>query len=299
MKQQANSCSECENPTPESGAREWSENSFNIGQGRLHGCLYGYARHNALRVERIASMEGWADERLRPNQPVIKKYKGVVMFPTTYDITPFCLDPALKALRGLLEHGNRVLIVSKPNFARIERLCRELGAFKPQVLFRFSIGSLDESQASLWEPGAPAIAERRRCLVWARSQGYDASVSLEPMSAGAYDAIATFQALESELTEKVWIGIMNRVSRRVRQVTAEIRAACGRIQQLQSDQETLRLVRTLDGRPKVEWKDSIKAVIAAHPGFQAGQDRRGHTRDGWGSPSRIEVSHPTELKSGQ
>ena len=74
---------------------------------------------------------------------------------------------------------------------------------------------------------------------------------------------------------------------------------CERIRHLQSDQEILRLVRALVGHPKVEWKDSIKEVVAAHHQLQAGQDRRIDTRNGRGSLSHIEVSHPTELRSGQ
>jgi DNA repair photolyase len=299
MKQQTiNSCKHGKH-TSKTGTLEWARHNFNIGQGCRNGCLYCYALNIALRFGRIQSRDEWENERLRAKPPAIKKYTGGVMFPSTHDISPFYLAPALEALKGLLSQGNKVLVVSKPQLECIARLCRELTAFKSNVLFRFSIGSLDERLAALWEPGAPSMAERVQCLCLAKAEGYDTSVSMEPLLAGADDAIATFNALEQEVTEKIWIGKMNQVNRRVDQTTPEIQSACRRIHELQSDQEILRLVRTLDGHSKVEWKDSIKKVVAAHHELQAGQDRRIDMQDGWGSPSHIEVSNPTELKSGQ
>jgi len=298
MKQQTISSCKYGKPTPKTGTLEWARHNFNIGQGCRNGCLYCYARNIALRFGRIQSRDEWENERLRAKPPAIKKYTGGVMFPSTHDISPFYLAPAVEALKGLLSQGNKVLIVSKPQLECIDRLCRELTAFKSNVLFRFSIGSLDERLAALWEPGAPSMAERLQCLCLAKAQVYDTSDSMEPLLAGADDANATFNKLETQVTEKIWIGKMNQVNRRVHQTTPEILSACRRIHELQSDREILRLVRTLDGHPKVEWKDSIQQVIAANHEFQMKQDRNIEIRADWEPASKIEPSHEPIVKSG-
>ena len=247
---------------PKFGVAEWAEASVNIGTGCSHNCRYCYACGNALWRNLIPSRSDWTNERLKPNLPKAKKHNGRVMFPTTHDISPFYLESAVATLRGLLELGNQVLIVSKPHLVCIERLCHEFENFKSQILFRFSIGTLNESLAAFWEPGAPCIAERIECLKFAHAAGFATSVSMEPMLAGTDDAIDTFVALELYVTDKIWLGKMNKVSQRVDQRDPEVRRQCIQIGKLQCDDEVRRLVATLQGHPKIEWKESIAEVIA-------------------------------------
>jgi len=62
---------------------------------------------------------------------------------------------------------------------------------------------------------------------------------------------------------RLWVGRMNQINRRVLQTTPKIAEECRRIQELQSDEEILELVKRLRDHPKVEWKDSIEKVIAS------------------------------------
>lgn len=183
--------------------------------------------------------------------------------------------------------GNDVLVVSKPHLICVQRLCNEFDAFKSRILFRFSIGSLDESLAAFWEPGAPMIRERVECLKHAHAAGFATSVSMEPMLAGTDDAMATFTALEPFVTEKIWLGKMNKVGQRVDQRESAVRRQCIQLGKLQCDHEILRLVTVLMGHPKVEWKESITQVIALQ------QDGLEMTREGAGNkcPSSIFRTH--------
>lgn len=186
------------------------------------------------------------------------------MFPTTHDISPFYLESAVTTLRQLFDLGNQVLIVSKPHVVCVERLCKEFLEFKSQILFRFSIGSLDESLTAFWEPGAPKIQERIECLQLAHATGFATSVSMEPMLAGTDDAVKTFHALAPFVTDKIWLGKMNKISQRVDQREPHVRRQCIQLNQLQCDHEILRLTKALNGHPKLEWKDSIQEVISRY-----------------------------------
>ena len=74
-------------------------------------------------------------------------------------------------LRKLLAAGNEVLIVTKPHLECVERLCRELAAYKEKIVFRFTIGAMDDELLAFWEPGAPAFAERLAALKHAHAAG--------------------------------------------------------------------------------------------------------------------------------
>ena len=185
------------------------------------------------------------------------------MFPSTHDITPFYLPQALVAVKRLINAGNRVLLVSKPHLECISRICEEFEGHKEQILFRFSIGTMEDKLAALWESGAPTPAERFTCLQYAYNDGFQTSVSMEPMLAGTEDAVATFYTLVPWVTEKIWIGKMNQVRRRVPQTPPELVAACDRVLQLQSAEAIVDLVHRLKDHPQVVWKDSIRDVINA------------------------------------
>ena len=246
------------------GAGEWAPATYNIGSGCSHDCRYCYAREIADRFHRIASPEAWKCEQLKDPLPRIPKSDGMVMFPSTHDITPFYLPTAIATLKALLEKGNEVLIVTKPHLECIVRLCGELATHKENILFRFTIGTLDHQLAAFWEPGAPTPTERASCLQYAFNEGFQTSVSMEPMLAGTEDAIATFHTLAPWVTDKIWLGKMNKVNRRVTRTTREIAQACQRIRELQSDQAILDLVHRLGDHAQVAWKDSIQDVIRFH-----------------------------------
>lgn len=255
--------SEFTRPRTGTGTYEWAEINFYIQEGCSNGCLYCYAKANALLFGRIKDYAQWQKEKImwaNVNKSWGKR-NGVIMFPTTHDITLANLEPSIKALKNMLAPGNYVLIVSKPRLDCIGALCNELMEFRGQILFRFTIGSTNETVCKFWEPGAPAPDERIAALIHAYLKGYQTSVSIEPMLAGVEMAIETYCAVEQFVTDTVWIGKMNRIRTRVDISKPENLRAVEELESLQRDEEILRLIDALSGEAKVRWKDSIKAVL--------------------------------------
>jgi len=251
------------------GVREWADSKYNIGIGCSHNCIYCYARGYAVGFRGL-KRDTWAEERLKTTMPRVCKFNGLVMVPSSHDITPYYLAAVEKQLKALLEKGNQILVVSKPHRDCIVRLCGTLARYKEQILFRFTIGSLSRKLTCLWEPGAPSPAERVACLKYAYHRGFETSVSMEPLLAGVEDAVITFGKLIPFVTETVWLGKMNHVNR-WGHATPEITTACHYIRQLQSDAAIFQLVQRLGSHPKVRWKDSIQAVICSHERSDAAQ----------------------------
>ena len=82
------------------------------------------------------------------------------------------------------------------------------GVPKEQLLFRFTIGSALDEVLSFWEPGAPVFAERLAALELAWANGYQTSVSCEPMLDGHIDAV--IHQVEPFVTDAIWLGKANR-----------------------------------------------------------------------------------------
>ena len=166
------------------GTKEWSDFSYNICLGCEHECLYCYAKSQRCRFdERMRRPGVWKRQWLNPTRKALGAEvgaKGVVMFPTTHDITPRFLKRSLKTIKNLLAN-NQVLIVSKPHLLVVRALCKELADRKKDILFRFTIGSLNKSTCVFWEPGAPPRRERIAALKHAFDRGFSTSVSIEPM----------------------------------------------------------------------------------------------------------------------
>jgi DNA repair photolyase len=245
------------------GTREWSEISYNIQSGCQHNCLYCYAKENALRFKRIQNHEEWEQERIREKavNRTWSKMDGVIMFPTTHDITASNLLEVITTLKNMLTAGNRVLIVSKPHLVCIVNLCKELEDYKNQILFRFTIGTLYYDLSSFWEPGAPMPDERISCLEHAFKLGYETSVSMEPMLSGANEAIRVYKRVVPYVTDTIWIGKMNKVRSRVDMSIPDNKLMVEQIEYMQRDEAIQKLVEDLKDEPKVRWKDSIKRVI--------------------------------------
>ena len=93
-----------------------------------------------------------------------KKVEGGIMFPTTHDLHIEHVDWWGPFLREMLENGNEVLIVTKPEYAAIEWICKNLKEFSDQIEFRFTIGTNDDKVAAYWEPGAPSPSDRFQAL---------------------------------------------------------------------------------------------------------------------------------------
>lgn len=243
------------------GTREWSDHSLNIAIGCSHNCAYCYARSNALRFKKVVSDDEWIEERQKPNLGGAdkRKYNGIVMFPTTHDITPALRDAAFIALRNLLGAGNRVLVVSKPHWDVIDALTKEFDAWKGgNLALRFSIGTLDDRIAKIWEPGAPDVEERVLALELATIRGFDAGVSMEPyLNADAI--VEEFRRLKDLSSGTIWIGKMNHIRQRVGKRVPE--EEIQRVEHGQRDDVVRGIYDALYRNRKVRWKDSIRAVV--------------------------------------
>lgn len=261
-------------PTRISGTKEWSVQSVNCVLGCPHRCRYCYARSRAVDYGQCPSHEAWGTtyHRLRPAEIRKRRVKvdGRIMFPTTHDITPEFLGPCLDLLRNLLAAGNEVLIVSKPHLECVRELCLQLSRWKPQVMFRFTIGAMDDRILSYWEPGAPPFSERYESLAHAHYRGWQTSVSAEPLL-DAPHAADLFRTLEPHITDSIWFGKMNDIRRRVMPGTdlEEIR----RIEAGQTPEAIWHIYEALKGEPKVRWKESYKAVLGLELATEAGLDR--------------------------
>jgi len=241
------------------GTREWAEITFNCCRGCSNNCLYCYAAHNADRFKQKLR-EDWQNEEFTKNAD-IKSYPardGIIMFPSSHDITPFNVDQYIRIAKLMLEKGNHLLIVSKPRMECIAKVMVGLERWKSQILFRFTIGTIVESKSLFWEPGAPLPEERLDCLEIAFKDGFATSVSSEPMLAGRYGATEVVNTVFPMVTESIWIGKMNKALLRVDKV---FKPYVDEIMNLQSDSEILLMHDDLKDNPKIRWKDSIKMVI--------------------------------------
>lgn len=252
-----------EAPRVGTGTREWGEHNVNICLGCSHGCIYCYAAHNAARFKQRAK-SAWGEEVLT-KQAAMTSYprrKGVVIFPTTHDITPVTVDAFIRVAKLILAAGNRLLIVSKPQLACIARVCEDLLPFQDQMLFRFTIGTLSTEEAAFWEPGAPTPVERIEALRLACTAGYRTSISAEPLLGGLETARSILDVVRPFAPESVWIGKLNRPRQRIDISIPENLAAIERIERLQCDDEIRRIVNAFGTDPLVRWKDSVQEVIA-------------------------------------
>ena len=242
------------------GTAEWAEVTENICRGCVNNCLYCYAAHNANRFNQRPRAE-WEREEFtkRAAMTTYPARNGVVMFPSSHDITPFNLLEYIRVAKLILGKGNHLLIVSKPRLDCIEKIVAELKEWREQILFRFTVGTYDADVSLLWEPGAPLPLERTKALALAMDSGYKTSVSIEPMLEGYDGTIQTVNAVRSFVTDTIWIGKMNKVRQRV---APEYFEAVGRIETMQDDESIMKLYRCYERDTMIRWKDSIKEVVA-------------------------------------
>ncbi|BCS54761.1 hypothetical protein [Geobacter sp. SVR] len=244
------------------GTAEWAEVTENICRGCRNNCLYCYAAHNANRFNQRARAE-WGREELtkRAAMTSYPAREGVVMFPSSHDITPFNVEHYCRVAELILKKGNKLLIVSKPSRDCIRRVMDALEKWQEQIMFRFTIGATTPALISFWEPGAPSGLQRLGALSDAAHRGFSTSVSIEPMLGGVEETLRVVDAVRVYDPETIWIGKMNKIRSRV---DLEHRWAVLEVERLQSDTEIMRLYQLLDGQPDIRWKDSIKEVVAKH-----------------------------------
>lgn len=245
------------------GTRQWAKDNVNFINGCASDCKYCYAKAKAIYHGR-KTPANWKDEVVRAKDLNKKHplYSETVMFPSSHDIHPDHLDGAIKVLGNLLVSGNKVLVTSKPHLACIERICQEFVNYRKNILFRFTIGSIDSQTLNFWEPNAPDISERLECLNHAHGRGFNTSVSCEPMLDGNVEGIV--DEVDPLVNDSIWIGKMNHLIMRLTTNGVTDSATMDRAKQLlqqQSDSNIRSLYQKLKGNPKIEWKESIQEVV--------------------------------------
>lgn len=244
------------------GTREWAQKTVNCVLGCKHDCRYCYARYDM--VERFGKVPKgmWADphirdEEVRRGRP---KYGGVVMFPSTHDITPEVLNSCLIVLGKLLKAGNEVLLVSKPHIECIEAIAYPFAAYTDQLRFRFTIGSPRDEVLKFWEPGAPSFAERRSALKLVFNMGFKTSISAEPLL-DPDNVKKLWDYLIPFVNWEFWIGKMNKTDTRVNADDPEVCKMLTPILEGQTDERVMEIVEMFKKEKLVRWKDSYKEVI--------------------------------------
>jgi len=247
------------------GTREWSEHSFNCVKGCSHSCLYCYGRDSRFNAKRGTD---WAIEELA--YPKVKKWPGVVMFPTQHDFTPGkTMWHCLEHLAVLMEKGNHVLVVTKAGLDTVDEIVRVLGDFpREQSELRFTLTNYSVDLGKLWEPGAPTVIDRLAGLHYA-SDKVRTSVSCEPWLDTIYALLALVAAASPSVTETIWIGHANKIRQRTRwtlgglhDVDGDVLAdAIAAVEARQTPAVARQVYDALKSNPKVRWKESYRTML--------------------------------------
>ena len=245
------------------GKKEWAPYSENCVVGCAHDCRYCYAKADAIRHKRTRPQQ-WKNEVVRTEmlQKEFRKRNGRIMFPSSHDIAPIHLSECLTFLKNILNPGNEVLIVTKPHLECVKAIGEDFSWSKEKILFRFTIGSSNSNTLKFWEPNAPDFAERLESLKYACDQGFQTSVSCEPMlDIHVGDVI---QQVSPFVTDTIWLGLANLLPSRLRlnAETAEAtRAMAAQLMKEQSKEFIWVLYSQYKDNPQIRWKESIKKII--------------------------------------
>jgi hypothetical protein len=166
----------------------------------------------------------------------------------------------MTVLDKLIGTGNEVLIVSKPRYDIIREICLEFREDRDKILFRFTIGAMDDEILMFWEPGAPSFEDRLDSLAYAFDSGYQTSVSIEPML-DSEQAVELVRTLDPFVTNAIWIGKMNHIKKNIVIDSAEIETAVRQIENGQTKERIKFLYEVLQDNPKIKWKGSIKDIL--------------------------------------
>jgi DNA repair photolyase len=197
-----------------SGTKEWADYNVNCIQGCANNCKYCYAKMMAKRFRRCTE-ENWKNMIIN-NKAVekeYKKYNGRVMFPSSHDIVdiPEIKEACYKVIKQLVEADNQVLITTKPNLNVTKEIINKYKTHINNIQFRFTITSINDYLLSFWEPNAPKFNERKESLIYAKKAGFKTSVSIEPFL--DYNPQNLVFQIMPFVTESIWIGPMNYISR--------------------------------------------------------------------------------------
>ncbi|MCD4675715.1 MAG: hypothetical protein K8S18_06910, partial [Desulfobacula sp.] len=204
----------------------------------------------------------WANTRIRQKDvdKNWRKRKGVIGFPTSHDILPSNINECIIVLDKILNAGNEVVIVSKPRLNLMIKLSESIKKYQEQVLFRFTIGAMDNMKLLFWEPNAPIYEERKASLIYIKKMGFQTSVSVEPM----IDPPATVELVNDLMpfiTKDIWIGMMNQIGRLKKNADDHLLREIQHIEDGQTPERLVELYQRLKDIPKIRWKDKARKKI--------------------------------------
>ncbi len=237
------------------GTREWAEYNRNCIEGCSNDCLYCYAKDMAIRFKR-RTKENWHEmKRNNAAHQATRKVNGRIMFPTSHDLHIAHVDWWGPFLRSLLENGNDVLIVTKPEYLAIVWICQNLKQFSDQMEFRFTIGTDNDTVAAYWEPGAPSLSDRLMAMSRAAVLGeFKTSISIEPLLIEQPKEMidALFMPW---INGEIWIGTMNHypLNTAIPEEARQIKIQCRENMQ--------RVYESLKDNPQIRWKDSVQRLL--------------------------------------
>lgn len=246
------------------GTKEWAPHNFNFVHGCSNDCSYCYAKEMAIRFKRKTPETWKIEEAVSMQGKSFRKRDGRIMIPSSHDITPDNIEIALDIINKLLQNGNELLIVTKPNVSCVKRLVDQFEKYIPSIQMRFTIGSTSTEVLKLWEPGATSFEDRLQAVRYAFEHGYSTSISAEPLLDETPDAL--YEELRHYVTDSLWIGKMNFPDRRIKMNSAlsEIPLHVKTLMEAQSDEKIIEMWKKYKNNPMIEWKESIKKVIARH-----------------------------------
>ncbi|MFX0173819.1 MAG: hypothetical protein ACFE9L_18200 [Candidatus Hodarchaeota archaeon] len=125
--------------------------------------------------------------------------------------------------------------------------------FKERVLWRFTIGTLDDEIREKWEPGAPTIKSRLQSLEELYANYWKTSVSIEPFL--GKDLLDLIDRIDSYITDTIWIGPMNKIHVPKELWTQELT-------DLYSPKNLYSLKQEIDNlnNPKIRYKDHFLSI---------------------------------------
>lgn len=244
------------------GTREISDFSANIQVGCSNNCRYCYAAHRAVTGGYVKNRDAWGKDFLKSSPPIFgKKYEGVVMYPTTHDITRRYLSAHCHTISQILEAGNELVICSKARLDCMQKVAANCDGYKDKVTFTITITTLDEAQSVFWEPNAPLPCERIAALQFLHEKGFKTSVIIEPLLQGPCSALGIYQAVSSFVSDAIWIGTMNMVDQRVDISTSDNAMAVAAIKCYQSIDNLRFLYYSMKDLSKVKFKSSVMRIF--------------------------------------
>ncbi len=242
--------------TKAKGFWEWVQWYSNWCRGCKRGCLYCYQMLNEVcRYHRIASAKDWTDFRLKKEvlNGKIELKEGIGMLPTTHDIFPEILDESIEYLLKHLQVGNKLLIVSKPEFQVIKAICNDLAEYKEQIQLRFTITTTSEDLINFWEPNAPSFTERLKSLKYAFYKDFNTSVSIEPfLDRTPLPLIEKINGFASI----IWVGPMNHL-KHVQKIVPPNTPEFKNIEHIASIHNLIKIIRTINSELTPELKKKI------------------------------------------